>query len=161
MHTSSPAPKPQTIHLATGAQAIINGAIVTANSECTFEVGSGGFVLTGRSLWRNRDPLRNPREELYFSMIDASTSKERFEEERFRLFMLLSQVVAQDRTHEAQKECALCASALLAGNAEEATKSASRLASERLGGTITARRRTPGQPGERRFRPAMPQPGRE
>ena len=133
MEPHDPAPKPQSITLAQGGQAVINGALVTANTACTLEVGSGGFVLTGRSLWRDRDPLRNPREELYFSMLDASTSSTRFEEERFRLFRLLSQVVSQDRTHEAQKECSLCAAALIAGNAEEATQSAARLASEDVG----------------------------
>ncbi|MEP3422634.1 MAG: hypothetical protein ABJN35_12920 [Erythrobacter sp.] len=123
---------------------MINGALVTATQDCILEVGSGAFVLSGRALWRDRGPKRNPREELYFSMIDAATSEDRFNEERFRLFALLSQVVAQERTHEAQKECALCASALIAGNSQEAVRSASRLAAERLDRPATL----PGRRGE-------------
>jgi hypothetical protein len=121
--------------LAQGEQAVVNGAMVTASTACTLEVGSGAFVLTGRSLWKDHDPLRNPSEELYFSLLDASVSAEHFENERFRLFALLAQVVLQQRTHEAQQECALCASALIAGNAEDATGSAARLASGRLRST--------------------------
>lgn len=144
--------EPQTINLTRGGQAVINGAIVTASAACTIEVGSGAFVVTGRSLWRERDPQRNPREELYFSVIDASTDPVRFADERFRLFTLLSQVVAQCRTHEGQKECALCAAALIAGNCEDATRSAARLASERFEDQAGAKPSTPGQMGERRAR---------
>lgn len=131
-----PAPKPHTVCLAQGGQAVINGAIITASTACTLEVGSGAFVLTGRSLWRASGPARstarNPSEELYFSLLDASASSKIHEDELFRLFALLAQVVTQQRTHEAQQECALCASALIAGNTEDATRSAARLASGRL-----------------------------
>ncbi len=132
MTNADPVHKPHTINLTRGGQAVINGAVVTASAACTIEVGSGAFVLTGRSLWKDRDPKHNPREELYFSIIDASTDTARFEGERFRLFTLLSQVVAQCRTHQGQQECALCASALISGNTDEAIRSAARLASERL-----------------------------
>ena len=125
-------PRVHCVALSKGDQAVINGAIVTASGDCTLEVGSGAFVLTGHSLWQNDNGPRHPREELYFSMLDASGDKERFTQERFRLFALLSQVVAQERSHEAQKECAQCAHALMIGNAEEATRSASRLASQGL-----------------------------
>lgn len=144
MRAPDPAPKPHTVTLAQGGQAVINGAIVTASTDCTLEVGSGAFVLTGRSLWQNRGNLRNPSEELYFSLLDACVSPEQFEEERFRLFALLSQVVAQQRTHEAQQECALCASALIAGQIDDAARSAARLASGRLSGAARpARQGTP------------------
>lgn len=131
-HDLDPALRPQTINLPKGGQAVINGALVTATLACTIEVGSGAFVLTGRSLRRDPDTLRNPHEELYFSMIDAVTSDDRFHEERFRLFRLLSQVVVQDRSHEGQRQCNLCASALLAGNRDDALKCAARLAAERV-----------------------------
>ena len=148
-----PPHRPQTVDLARGGQAVINGALVTASQACTLEVGSGAFVLTGRALWRGRDGLRNPREELYFSMMDAATSDARFESERFRLFALLSQVVAQDRTHQGQKECALCASALLAGKADDAVRSAARLAADQVETRRSAAgRRVPGQPSASRQR---------
>jgi len=121
-----------TIALTQGDQAVINGAIVTASGDCTLEVGSGAFVLSGRSLWSNDDGPHHPREELYLSMLDAGGDTARFTEERFRLFVLLSQVIAQEHSHEAQKECARCAHALMIGNAEDATRSASRLASQGL-----------------------------
>lgn len=124
--------RPHTVNLAKGAQAVINGALVTASTACTIEVGSGAFVLTDRSLWRDRPPLRNPREELYFSMIEASRHAGRFLEERFRMFTLLSQVVAQDADHDCQIECARCAHALITEDRDAAMRSAARLASERL-----------------------------
>lgn len=142
------AQRPQIIHLARGGQAVINGALVTASEHCTLQVGSGAFVLTGRALWRNREGVRNPREELYFSMIDAATSESRFEAAKFRLFSLLARVVAQDRTHQGQKECSFCAAALLAGRSEEAVQSAARLAADTLG----QHRSLPGQPREKRER---------
>ncbi len=132
MEMQKPTLSPQTISLEAGSQVIINGAIVTANSDCTIEVGSGAFVLTGRALWRGRDTVSSPPEELYFSILDVSADPARFAEERFRFFMLLSQIVAQDRTHKAQKECSLCAAALLADDIEEATRSAARMASDRM-----------------------------
>lgn len=146
---------PQSVHLAAGAQAVVNGALVTAKTDCELEVGSGAVVFTGRALWRTRDAAHHPSEELYFSLLEASANPKRFENERYRLFRLLSQVVAQERTHEAQRECTLCASALLAGNAEDATQSASRLASERL----ECRSRAPMSPRAlRRAEERMPGP---
>lgn len=125
-------PLPQTITLAAGAQAVINGALVTAKGSCELEIGAGSFVVTGRALDRMPTPLRNPREELYFSILEASTDDERFVEARFRLFSLLAQVVQHDRTYQGQRECAACAAALMAGNAAEAVRCAARLASERF-----------------------------
>lgn len=148
----------QIVHLAAGAQAVINGALVTAKGDCEIEVGSGAVVFTGRALWRERDAARNPSEELYFSLLEASAEPGRFAAERYRLFRLLSQVVARERTHEAQRECTFCASALLAGNAEDATKSAGRLASARL----ETRYRAPASPqARRRSMERMPAPVHE
>jgi len=137
---------PQTVHLAAGAQAVINGALVTAVEPCTLQVGSGAYVLTGRGLWRERQALRNPRDELYFSLLECAADQERFHSERFRLFRLLGEVVAQDRTHEAQRECAMCAAAIMGSDGEEAVESAARLASQSL---VNARRRLGHVPGQR------------
>ena len=124
----------QILHLARGGQAVINGALVVARESCALEIGSGAHVLSGIALWQDRDPLRNPHEELYFSMMETAALPARFGEARFRLFDLLAQVVAQDRSFEAQQECARCAAALMGGNAEEATQSAARLVAGRLNG---------------------------
>jgi hypothetical protein len=143
-----PAHAPQTLNLAAGSQAVINGALITAHQACSIDVGSGAYVFSGRTLWR--DDLRNPHEELYFSILEASRDADRFAEEQFRLFALLSQVVTQDRSHEAQKECALCASALLTGKREDATRSAARLASLRLDRKGGRQRGLPGRQAEKR-----------
>lgn len=151
-HNSFP-PHTQTVHLAAGSQAVINGALVSAREACTLEVGSGAYVLTGRGMWAPRrgeqQAVRNPRDELYFSLLDCSADAERFGEERFRLFGLLGEVVAQDRTHEGQRECAQCAAALMAGDARAAVQSAARMASSGLDRTRT-RTKVPGTPGEKR-----------
>ena len=122
----------QTVHLGPGAQAVINGALVCAREACTLEVGAGAYVLAGRSVWPSRDPLRNPCDELYFSLLDCSADEDRFLSERFRLFGLLSEVVAQDRSYEGQRECSQCAAALMAGDRHAAVQSAARMASSAL-----------------------------
>ncbi len=111
---------------------MINGALVTATGPCEFEVGAGSFVVTGRALDRPPHSLRNPREELYFSTLEAGTDGERFAEARFRLFGLLAQVVGQDRSYHGQRECAALAAAIMAADPSEAVRCASRLASERF-----------------------------
>lgn len=121
----------QTVQLAAGAQAVINGALVTVRQDCTLEVGAGAFVLTGRGLWHGRGKVRHPSEELYFSLLDCGSDDARFHDERFRLFGLLSEVVAQDRSYEAQRECAQCAAALMGNDIKAAVQSAARMAAER------------------------------
>lgn len=103
---------------------------MTAVGSCEFEVGTGSFVLTGRAASQPQPDIRAPREELYFSMLDASIDEDRFVDARFRLFRLLAQVVAQDRTYQGQRECAACAAAIMAGDVSAAVRSASRLASD-------------------------------
>ena len=133
MEGSNAHPPAQKVRLAEGAQAVINGALVTASCPCEIEVCAGAFVLTGRALDRHPAALRNPREELYFSLLEAGAGDERFAEARFRLFGLLSQVVAQEVSYQGQRECSACAAALMTGDAEEAVRCAARLASERFG----------------------------
>lgn len=153
-----PPSQPQVLNLAPGGQAVINGALITAQNACSIDVGSGAYVFSGRTLWR--DDLRNPHEELYFSVLEASRTADRFAEEQFRLFALLSQVVTQDRSHDAQKECALCASALLTGKREDATRSAARLASLRLDRKGGRPHAVPGRRAEKReaIAPVMNEP---
>ncbi|MEM9310242.1 MAG: hypothetical protein AAGA34_02250 [Pseudomonadota bacterium] len=142
-------PSTQTVRLARGAQVVINGALVSASESCTLEVGSGAYVLTGRALWPVRSSLRNPQDELYFSLLDCSADTERFTSERFRLFGLLGEVVAQDRTHEGQRECAQCAAALLGGDKDAAVESAARMAANGLRRGRT-RTKVPGARAEKR-----------
>ncbi|MEM7690035.1 MAG: hypothetical protein AAF291_13525 [Pseudomonadota bacterium] len=139
MPRDTPVPPPQTLHLAPGARAVINGAVVSAREACTLEVGPGAYVLTGRALWPSPDAPRNPRDELYFSLLDCGGDEERFFAERFRLFSLLSEVVTQDAAFEHQRECAHCAAALLGGDPKRAVQCAAHLASN---GIDTGRTRT-------------------
>lgn len=124
-------PALQQCALAAGAQVVINGALVTAKSDCTLEVCPGAYLFTGRGL--SAGLVRNPHQELYFSLTEVADSAEQFEQERLRLFALLSQVVLQDRDRETQEECSRCAAAMLMGDCERAAISAAQLASMRLG----------------------------
>ncbi|MDJ0978378.1 MAG: hypothetical protein QNI87_07565 [Erythrobacter sp.] len=130
--SDSAPPYVQTVHLAPGGQAVINGALVCAREACTLEVGSGAFVLTGPALGPARDSLCNPRDELYFSLLDCGADEDRFAAERFRLFELIGGVLGQDRGHETQRECGQCAAALMAGDVKAAVESAARMASATL-----------------------------
>ena len=109
---------------------MINGALVTAKSDCTLEVCSGAYLFTGRGL--SAGLVRNPHQELYFSLTEVADSAERFAQGRLRLFALLSQVVLQDQNRETQEECSRCAAAMLMGDCERAAISAAQLASMRL-----------------------------
>ena len=124
-------PALQQCALAAGAQAVINGALVTAKSDCTFEVCTGAYLFTGRGL--SASLVRNPHQELYFSLTEVANSAERFAQERLRLFELLSQVVLQDRDRETREECSRCAAAMLMGDRARAAMIAAQLASMRLG----------------------------
>ena len=136
--SEDPTQTPRAVRLEAGAQAVINGALVTARTACDFEVGSGAYVLAGRSLWRGRGATCNPHQSLYFALLEAGVNDTVFAEERFRLFNLLAQIVTHDRTHEAQRECSLCAAALISGDAKEAIASAARLASRSPSGRRTS-----------------------
>lgn len=123
-------PALQQCALAAGAQAVINGALVTAKSDCALEVYPGAYIFTGRSL--SAGSVRNPHQELYFSLTEVADSAEEFAKERLRLFALLSQVVLQDGDRETQEECSRCAAAMLVDDRESAAKCAAQLASMRL-----------------------------
>ena len=122
-------PPAQIVHLAPGAQAAINGALVSAREACTLEVAPGAYVHTGRARWPSGDDLRGPREELYFSLLECGPHAERFEDERVRLFGLVNEVAARDPSLKTQRECARCVAALMLGDAKVAVECAARLAS--------------------------------
>lgn len=143
------APPPQTVHMAPGARVVINGALVSTREACTLEIGAGAFVLEGSAPRNAHDAPRNPCDELYFSLLDCCADEERFINERFRIFGLLGEVLAQQGSHASQREAARCAAALMAGDAREAMQCAARIASS---GMDLARTRTkvPGAPEDRR-----------
>lgn len=126
------APPNQVIHLASGARAVINGALVAAREPCTLEVGAGAYVLTGLETWDAHNLPRNPQDELYFSILDCAGDEDRFVSEQFRLFALLAEVAAQCGIEAGQRECSECAAALMAGDAHKALDCAARMASSRL-----------------------------
>lgn len=125
-------PPPQVLHLAEGAYAVINGALVRASETCTLEVGSGAFVVAGRRVHPGQGTLQNPHDELYLSLLECSVDRPRFEAKRERLYGLLADVIAKDASHTTQRECALCAAAMEADDIRAAVESASRLAFSRM-----------------------------
>lgn len=142
--------------LETGAQAVINGALVTAVEPCRFEVGAGAQVFSGRALWRDRSSGRNPHQELYFAVLEAAVGEGELLEARFRLFQLLAHVVMANRTVDGQRECSRFASALIDGDVDEVVACASRLASLSVSKSSSAsRNRVPGRQGEARQRSAL------
>ena len=133
-------PPPQVLHLPAGAHAVINGALVCAREACTLEVGSGAFVVAGRTVQPGNSALQNPHDELYLSLLECSVDRPRFEAKRERLFGLLAEVIAKDPSHSTQRECTLCAAAMDADDIKSAVESASRMAFSRMekGPTRTA-----------------------
>lgn len=111
-----------------------------AHEACTLEVGSGAFVVAGRTVQPGGNVLHNPHDELYLSLLECSVDHPRFEAKRERLFGLLADVIAKDPSHTTQRECALCAAAMEARDISGAVESASRLAFSRMenGPTRTA-----------------------
>ena len=91
--------RPHSVYLEAGAQAVINGALVTAVEPCRFEVGAGAHVFSGRALWRDRSSGRSPHQELYFAVLEAAVGEGKLLEARFRLFQLLGHVVTAKREH--------------------------------------------------------------
>lgn len=121
-----PPPPPRTIVLNAGSQLIVNGALVTALDPCRLELGSGAVVLSGQEGARDAYGP-DPTCELYFALLRASERSGGVSDERYHLFRILAKVVAQYRSHAAQRECALCASALISGDHKAAIGSARRL----------------------------------
>ena len=137
----SPAPaRPKTLNLAPGAQAVINGAIVTAAESCRLNVEPGAFVLVSGLPTPERAKVHDARQELYLSLLDLIRRPRADDEETIRLFRLLSDVAAQGTDQEAKQDCMTCCSALMAGRLVEASRPAARLASSSL---AAAKRKTP------------------
>lgn len=126
MRLNAPPPQPRKLVLDAGSQLIVNGALVTALDPCRLELGSGAVVLSGREASRRKSDS-DPTRELYFALLEASERQNGVANERYHLFRLLAMVVARYRTHAAQRECTLCASALISGDHKAAIGSARRL----------------------------------
>ncbi len=149
-HDSSP--KRHSCALKAGEQAVINGALVTALGDCKFEVCTSASVFTGRKLSAGR--VREPHMELYLSLIQIAGEAARFEEERLRLFGLLSQIVLEDASPEAAAQTRRCMLAMLGGELDEATQSAELLAASQLESGSKAEHHRPRVRGH--ARPSLP-----
>lgn len=115
------------IALRDGEQMVVNGALLAAVGACTLQVSGGASVLTGKSLHTAAgQPL--PAHELYYAALAAAGADARLAESRYNLFALLGAVVAQQRTHAAQEDCARFAAALISEDAESLLAAARRLA---------------------------------
>ena len=141
---AAPDPQPFELHLAAGAQAIINAALVTARGPCLLQVGSGAHVLHGQGL-RPVGSAKLIARELYYSLLKAKAGGEPSGEALGSYFALLGQMVAQMRTHEAQVECARCAAALTSGDLDAAIRSVRRLGVSLPGGAGDSAFEAPGQ----------------
>lgn len=126
MGINVPPPPPRQMVLNAGSQLIVNGALVTVLDPCRLELGSGAVVLSGREVARGKSGA-DPTRELYFALLKASETPNGVADDRYHLFHLLAKVVARYRTHAAQRECALCAAALISGDHKAAIGSARRL----------------------------------
>lgn len=124
-HYASPPPSPS-CSLKAGEQVVINGALVTVQSDCTLSVCPSASVFTGRALSAGR--VNDPHIELYLSLSQVADNEERFSEERLRLFGLLSQIALENREAEVEDELRRCTLALLGGKRIDALLSAGALA---------------------------------
>lgn len=129
MHTQAP----QRIDLGNGCQAIINGALVTAEGDCTIIVSPGAYVVAAQEKAGQASSSRNPREELYFSLIEAGACVSIAERDRVRLFRLLSQIASQPVSVEDEKDCRSCCTAMMESRLADALVYAARLASHSVG----------------------------
>lgn len=135
------------VNLAAGDQVVINGALIRALDACSFDVGAGATIVTQGKMQQSRNAMRNPAEELYFSVLDCANDGNRFAHARQRLFKLLSEVILREADQDAQRECSECAAALAANDSEGVKHSAARLASRRLRSNL-ALAEIPGSLGE-------------
>jgi len=111
---------------------VINGALVTACGDCVLEVGSGACVFVGPVARPPAAGICNPRDELYFSLIDCRADPRRIDRARIRLLGLLGEIAVHDHAHETQRECSLCVAAIMCADAKAAVESAARLAASDL-----------------------------
>ena len=115
------------IALRDGEQMVVNGALLAAVGACTLQVSGGASVLKGKSLHTAAgQPM--PAHQLYYAALAAAGADARLGESRYGLFALLGAVVAQQRTHAAQEDCARFAAALISEDAESLLSAARRLA---------------------------------
>lgn len=117
----------RTFALRDGEQMVVNGALLAAHGACTVRISGGVSVLRGKSLHTARDQA-TPAHELYYGALAAIGSDVRLAESRYSLFALLGAVVAQQRTHIAQEDCARFAAALISEDADSLLSAARKLA---------------------------------
>ncbi len=135
------------VTLSAGEQAVINGALIRVHDACTFDVGAGATIVLQGKMQQGKNGLRNPAEELYFSVLDCANDVIRFANARPRLFKMLSEVILREPDQDAQHECSECAAALAASNIEGVKRSATRLLAGRMRSNL-ALDEIPGSLGE-------------
>lgn len=117
----------RTFALHDGEQMVVNGALLGAEGPCTVRINRGASVLWGKSL-QSAVAREMPAHELYYGALAAVGSDEQLAESRYNLFALLGAVVAQQRTHAAQEDCAGFAAALISDDADALLSAARKLA---------------------------------
>jgi flagellar biosynthesis regulator FlbT len=117
----------RTFILRDGEQLVVNGALLAADGPCSVRINQGASVLSGKSL-HSAAGQAMPAHELYYAALAAVGSDVRLAESRYNLFALLGAVVAQQRTHAAQEDCARFAAALISEDSESLLCAARRLA---------------------------------
>lgn len=118
----------QTINVPAGGQVVVNGALITLAQACSITIAPGAYALAGSKLDQARVSTRNPSEELYFSLLEIEAAGPRSDDQRVRLFGLLSEVAAKNGEMGLQSDCTACAAALMMGNLADATSIASQIA---------------------------------
>ncbi|UAB78527.1 hypothetical protein INR77_01975 [Erythrobacter sp. SCSIO 43205] len=139
-HVPDPVPMLHTLALKAGEQAVINGALVTAKSDCGFEICHSAAVFTGRRISATR--AREPHIELYLSLSQVAHSELRFADARLRLFGLLSQIILEDDAPEIAEEIRKCTLALIGGKRAEAKRSAGAIAASQITQVLNPRAKT-------------------
>ncbi|EAQ28435.1 hypothetical protein NAP1_12588 [Erythrobacter sp. NAP1] len=129
MHTRAP----ERIDLGSGHQAVINGALVTADGPCTLIVNAGAMVIAQIEDAKTDRSSRNPREELYFSLIEKGASPYLAEEDQVRCFTLLSEIASRPISAEDEHDCRSCCTAMMESRLTDALVYAARLASHSVG----------------------------
>jgi len=121
------------IALDAGEQAVINGALITADQACIIRVADCAAVLTARALWRS-DGTEKPGHTLYYATMLAINDGDLEPSTKKELLGLLGRVVIHSRTRNTQEHCAKFAAAISSSDSEGALNVARLLARAEMGG---------------------------
>lgn len=116
------------IALERGEQAIVNGAMLTADAPMRFRVGPGASVVAGKCTLADakRVPAKTAAR-LYYATLLCNARDPGMTEERGMLFELLAHCVASFKTREGQDNCNQYAAALVQGDGKRCVRIARRM----------------------------------